>query len=147
MNENDLDFFEMKEMDEDVDVMDLIGEEEGPREMTLTACLNRIRVRVDMEGNNPPVREQLKDELALVSTHFGVSGEAAILLADIVEQTGAHNGVDEEDLAKYLGCTNIQFIAHHKFLRELELRGAIMKGNTHRGCPCYRSTPEVSKAI
>ncbi len=147
MVEDDLDFFEMKEMVEDVDVMDIIGEEETPREMTLTACLNRIRVKIDMEGNNPPVRERLKDELALVSSHFGVSDEAAILLANIIEQTGAHNGVDEEDLAKYLGCTNIQFIAHHKFLRELELRGAIMRGNTHRGCPCYRSTPEVSKAI
>ena len=122
-------------------------EEIGPQEMTLTACLDRIRVGIDLDGNHASVREELKDELTLVASHFGISEGAAILLANIVEQTGAHNGVDEEDMAKYLGCTNIQFIAQHKFLRELELRGTIQRGNTHRGCPCYRSTPEVSKAI
>ena len=136
--ENDLDF---------LDMMDVTGEEEGPREMTLTACLNRIRVKIDMEGNHASVRDELKEELALVSSHFGVCDEATILLANIVEQTGAHNGVDEEDMAKYLGCTNIQFIAQRKSLRELELRGAIQRGNTPRGCPVYRSTPEVSKSI
>lgn len=116
-----------------------------PLEMTLVACLNRISVNVNLGGIRPENLENLKDEIEHVTSRFGISDGAAIILAGVLEEAGKR-GADEDDLAKYLGLSNIQFIVHQKFLRELEEKGAIQRG-THCGTTCYRATPETNRAI
>ena len=69
-----------------------------------------------------------------------------MLLAGILEATGASNGADDEDLARYLGCTNIEFYACKPHLRELEEHGAITRFSKCQR-PAYRVTNEVSKAV
>lgn len=119
--------------------------EEAPHEMTLAACMNHIRLVVDRDGSHPDTIGNLADDLALVQDRFGISEQAAVLLADILEMTG-RNGADEDDLAKYLGVTNIQFIEKQKYLRELTDKGIVQRGN-FRGRPCYRVTPEATRAV
>lgn len=119
--------------------------EEAPHEMTLAACMNHIRLVVDRDGSHPDTIGNLADDLALVCDRFGISGQAAILLADILEMT-SRNGADEDDLAKYLGVTNIQFIENQKYLRELMDKCIVQRGN-FRGRACYRALPETMRAV
>ena len=135
-------------------ISDVIGEEEEDNkqipveeshEMTLVGCMNHIRTVVHMEGSQPDTLEGLADDLALVCDRFGISEQAAILLADILEMT-SRNGADEDDLAKYLGVTNIQFIENQKYLRELMDKCIVQRGN-FRGRACYRALPETMRAV
>ena len=119
--------------------------EEAPHEMTLVSCMNHIRLVIDRDGCDPDTISHLANDLALVQERFGISERAAILLADILELSG-RNGADENDLAKYLGVTNIQFIENQKYLRELVDRGVIQRGN-FRGRRCYRVMPEATRAV
>ena len=135
-------------------ISDVIGEEEEDNkqipveeshEMTLVGCMNHIRTVVHMEGSQPDTLEGLADDLALVCDRFGISEQAAILLADILEMT-SRNGADEDDLAQYLGVTNIQFIENQKYLRELMDKCIVQRGN-FRGRACYRALPETMRAV
>ena len=119
--------------------------ENAPHEMTLVACMNNIRMVVDLEGCHPEAIQSLADDLALVRDRFGISEGAAILLPAILELSG-RGAAEDNNLAKYLGITNIQFIENQKYLRELEEKGAIQRGN-HCGNTCYRVTPETTRAI
>ena len=119
--------------------------EEAPHEMTLVGCMNHIRQVIDRDGSNPESINRLADDLALVCDRFGISKQAAILLADILEMT-SRNGADEDDLAKYLGVTNIQFIEDQKYLRELVDKCIIQRGS-FRGRACYRALPETTRAV
>jgi predicted transcriptional regulator len=112
---------------------------------TLVFSMNNIRSTVEREGNLPDIIKGLADELALVRDRFGVSEPAAVLLADILEMSG-RSGADEDDLAKYLGVSNIQFIESQKYLRELEEKGIVQRGSC-RGRVCYRVTPETTRAV
>ena len=66
-----------------------------------------------------------------------------MLLAAILEKSANNNLMDDEDLAMYLGCTNIEFIRYHKKLRDMDKAGIIQIG----GGRCYRVSPETLKAV
>ena len=85
----------------------------------LAASLNIIYKKVDMEGLDDATTLELKKEIETVSGRFGISPKAAVLLAAILEKSGA-NGCDDDDLSEYLGCSNIEFIGFREPLRELE---------------------------
>lgn len=91
------------------------------------SCLNRIFKKVEDEGLSEEAAHELEEDIKTVSDRFGVCKKAAVLLAAIMEKTNSSNSCDEEDLACYIGCTNLEFFGFHDALRELEDNGIIAK--------------------
>lgn len=109
------------------------------------SCLNRIYQTVDRKGCSDEVLEALKKDISVISDSFGISAQAAVLLAAILEMTNTSNNMDKEDLARYLGCSNIEFIGCGANLLELEKKGIIQVSNFRRAC--YRVTNEALNAL
>ena len=107
--------------------------------------LNRIYKDVNMSGYSDEVVERLKKDISFISKKYDIGSRSAVLLAAILEKTNTGNGVDREDLAQYLGCSNIEFISCGADLRELEKKGIIQVNNCHR--EVFRITNEAFKAI
>ena len=118
---------------------------EDSQQMTLAACLNRIFKKVEIEGLSADAAGELAEDIRLVVDRFNVCPKAAVLLAAIIEKTGSSNACDEEDLANYIGCTNIEFIGFHEAIRQMEDGGMIAMGRGRRRCICV--TQEVLKAV
>ena len=110
----------------------------------LAASLDRIYQKVEKEGLGEDTAHELTPEIESVSGRFGISPKAAVLLAAILEKSGA-NGCDDDDLSGYLGCTNIQFIGFREALRELEGQSIITRrfGRGNR----YYVTREAVKTV
>ena len=119
--------------------------EGGSAPLTLTQALSRIYCRVSKEGFSLTVAMELVDETTLVGMSFGIDQTSAVLLAAILEKAGSDNCAGETSLAKYLGCTYIEFLKHHGRLREMSKKGIIVISK-HPG-ECYRATPEVIGAL
>ena len=109
------------------------------------SCLNRIYQTVDRKGCSDEVLEALKKDISVISDSFGISTQAVVLLAAILEMTNTNNNMDREDLAQYLGCSNIEFIGCGANLLELEKKGIIQVSNFRRAC--YRVTNEALNAL
>ena len=113
---------------------------------TQAACLNRIYRKVNSTGLSPDTIHELRDDINYVADLYHIDSQDAVLLAAILEKSSTSNLMDDEDLATYLGCTNIEFIRYHKKLRDMDKAGIIqIVGN--RGRRCYRVTPETLKAV
>ena len=74
---------------------------------TIVACLNRIFKKVEIDGLSEDATHELAEDIKTVSERFGICPKAAVLLAAILEKTHSSNSCDEEDLANYIGCTNL----------------------------------------
>ena len=113
--------------------------------MTLTDALVHIYSKVSEDGFNPATAAELGAEATLVSESFGIDPTSAILLAAIIEQAGSCYSAEESKLASYMGCTYIQFLKHHRRLRDMSKKGIILiaKGPGET----YRATPEVLSAL
>ena len=121
-----------------------ISEDENVQ--TQAACLNRIYRKVNSTGLSPDTIHELRDDINYVADLYHIDSQDAVLLAAILEKSSTSNLMDDEDLATYLGCTNIEFIRYHKKLRDMDKAGIIqIVGN--RGRRCYRVTPETLKAV
>ena len=114
---------------------------------SLTACMNRIYRSVQIEGLSHEVMQELEQDAEYVAEKFGIDNEGAILLSAILEKSGTNNQMDDEDLAMYLGCTNIEFIRFHEKLRDMDKAGIIHfvcgRGNRRS----FIVTPETLKAV
>ena len=113
----------------------------------LAASLNKIFKTVEKDGLGQETFTELEKEIQTVSSKLGVSKKAAILLGYIVEHS-ATNGSDDDDLANYVGCSNIEFIGFRSALEELDNHGVIthiQRGPAHR--LCYYVTREALKTI
>ena len=110
----------------------------------LAASLDIIYKKVDKEGLGQDTQHELKDEIKSVCDRFGISPRAAVLLAAILEKSGA-NGCDDDDLSGYIGCSHIEFIGFRDVLRELEELSVITRrfGRGNR----YYVTRETLKAV
>ena len=119
--------------------------EGGSAPLTLTQALTRIYRRVSKEGFSLTTAMELVDETTLVGMSFGIDQTSAVLLAAIIEKAGSENCAGETSLAKYLGCSYIEFLKHHQRLRDMSKKGIILiaqaVGET------YRATPEVLSAL
>lgn len=113
--------------------------------MNLTEALVNIYNRVSKDGFNLATAAELGAEATLVSESFGIDPTSAILLAAIIEQAGSCYYAEESNLASYMGCTYIQFLKHHRRLRDMSKKGIILiaKGQGET----YRATPEVLSAL
>lgn len=117
---------------------------ENETAMTNAACLNRIFKKVELEGLSDDAASELAGDIEHIAGLFGISPKAAVILAAILEKSGG-NGCDDEDLANYIGCTNIEFFGFHDAIRELEDRCIISRGNGRR--QNYFTTRETVKSI
>ena len=110
----------------------------------LAASLDIIFKKVDQEGLGQDTQHELKEEIKAVCDRFGISPKAAVMLAAILEKSGA-NGCDDDDLAGYIGCSHIEFIGFRDVLRELEELSVITRrfGRGNR----YYVTRETLKAV
>ena len=86
---------------------------------SLAASLDRIFKKIDETGLGEEASHELEKDIEAVASRFGVSPKAAVLMAAILEHN-ARNGCDDDDLSKYIGCSNIEFIGFQGALRELE---------------------------
>ena len=86
---------------------------------SLAASLDRIFKKVDETGLVDEASHELEKDIEAVAGRFGISPKAAVLLAAILEHNG-RNGCDDDDLSKYIGCSNIEFIGFRAAIRELE---------------------------
>lgn len=118
---------------------------EDAGEMTTAACLNRIFKKVEIEGLSEDAAEELAEDIRAIADKFSVCPKAAIILAAILEKSGSSNGCDEEDLANFIGCTNIEFIGFHEAIRELEDNSIICTGRGRRKSFCV--SQEALKAV
>ena len=98
---------------------------ESETTFTLVACMNRIFRKVDAEGLNEETLEAIGLDIDYVASRFAIDREGAVLLAAILEKSPSNNRMDEEDLARYLGCTNIEFIRYRNNLQEMMSKGII----------------------
>ena len=112
---------------------------------TVVASLNRIFKKVEIEGLSADAANELSEDIRSVCERFDVCPKAAVLLAAIMEKTNSSNSCDEEDLANYIGCTNLEFFDFLEALRELEDKGVVSKYCGHR--PNYKATLEALRAV
>ena len=112
----------------------------------LAASLNRIYKAVQKDGLGDRTMTELEREIQTVSDGFGISQKAAVLLACIVENSSS-NGCDEDDLAEYVGCSNIEFIGFRPSLEELEGRSVVLQALKGGRRICYFVSREALKTI
>ena len=115
--------------------------------MTLTACLNRIMLRVSNDKYTNESREVLDGDLTYVCGKLGICPEEAVLLSFVLENNGTFSSCDDEDLASFLGCTNIEFIGYRKHLRSLSQKRIVRIGTNRSGIATYRVLNAACEAI
>ena len=113
--------------------------------LTAVASLNRIFKKVESDGLSEEATQELAEDIQMVSERFGICPKAAVLLSAIMEKTNSSNSCDEEDLAGFIGCTNLEFFHFHDALRELEDKGIAGKCNGRR--TSYKATLEAMRAV
>ena len=112
---------------------------------TLAASLNRIFKKVEIEGLSEDAANELAEDIRSITERFDICPKAAVLLSAIMEKTNSSNSCDEEDLANFIGCTNLEFFGFHDALRELEDKAIAVKCNGRRSN--YKATPEAMKSV
>lgn len=112
---------------------------------TQASCLDRIYSEVSRTGLSPETVERLKEDIDYVAQCYGIGPQAVVLLAAILEQTNTNCSADSKDLARYLGCSNIEFIKYGGYLREMEKKGIIQMSRSGRRS--IHVSPEAFKAV
>ena len=112
----------------------------------LTTSMNNVYKLIQESGLAEGVEQTLEKDLRVISDSFGISPKAAVLLPYIVEHNST-NGSDADDLAGFVGCSNIEFFGLHPLLEEMERRGVICCNGQHGGRIRYFLSREALKAI
>ena len=112
---------------------------------TAAACLARIFKKVEIDGLSENATGELADDINAISNKFSICPKGSVLLGAIMEKTNSSNSCDEEDLANYIGCTNIEFFEFHDALRELLDKDIVVKASGRRSS--FVATPEAMRAV
>ena len=112
----------------------------------LASELNIIYKAVQKDGLSDDVSLSLAPDIERVAGHFGISPKGAVLLAHIAEHN-VTNGTDEDDLAAFVGCSNIEFIGFHEALSEMEKRGVVIRGGSRGRRVVYLLSREAARCI
>lgn len=123
--------------------------EDDVRELSQVACLNRIYCKVNESGLSNEVMEELREDIDYVAEAYGIDDISVVLFAAILEKSSTNGLMDDEDLAEYLGCTNIIFIRYHDLLLKMDKAGIIKLSD---GCSArsrfgYRVTTEAIESV
>ena len=121
-------------------------ETEEESAMTQAACLDRICTKINREGLSKKTLGELSEDISRVGSVYGLDPNGTVLLAAILEKSSC-SPIDDEDLARYLGCSNIAFMRYHALLRDMEKAGVIIAFTARNGSRCYRVTQETLKAV
>ncbi len=116
-------------------------------EMTTSACLNRIMVKIAQEKYNEESIAALASDLDLVCSKLHVDTDEAILLSCVLEESGGYGRCDDDDLSSFLGCTNIEFISFRPYLTSLVRKRLIRASRNHNGSIYYSMMKDACKAI
>jgi len=112
----------------------------------LATSMNNVFKTIQEAGLAEGVEESLEKDIRVISDSFGISPKAAILLPYIVEHNMT-NGSDVDELAGFVGCSNIEFFGFRPQLEEMEKRGVIGANNQRCGRIRYFLSREALKAI
>lgn len=130
--------------------LDMLSDERiEPRDketMSLSACLNRIRIKVEQDNYTDTTVDELKADFEYVQQKMGLCPEEATILSCVLENTHGFHSCDDEDIAKFMGCTNIEFIGFRKYLDSLAHK-RIVRSTKARGNMAYIILKEASQAI
>lgn len=130
--------------------LDMLSDERiEPRDketMSLSACLNRIRIKIDQDSYTDRTVEKLKADFDYVQQKMGLCPEEAAILSCVLENTHGYHSCDDEDIAKFMGCTNIEFIGFRKYLVSLAHK-RIVRSTKAGGNMAYIILKEASQAI
>ena len=113
-------------------------EAEEESAMTQAACLDRICTKINREGLSKKTLGELSEDLSRVGSVYGLDPKGTVLLAAILEKSSC-NPIDDEDLAGYLGCSNIAFMRYHSLLRDMEKAGVIIAFTARNGRRCPKA--------
>lgn len=122
-----------------------LSEDEGV--MNQAACLNRIYRKIFLTGLTADSIKELRDDIDYVAEVYHIDNHSAVLLAAILEKSTTNSLMDDEDLAQYLGCTNIEFIRYHEKLCNMDKAGIIRMVGRCGPRRCYQVTPETLRAV
>ena len=114
--------------------------------MSLPACLNRIRKNVHGVGINDIVLEELKGDFEYVENKMGVCAEEAAILSCIIEKGSGFRSCQDEDIAEFMGLTNIEFIGQRHHLDSL-VKKRIIKITSRRMDESYVLQRDAYNAI
>lgn len=114
--------------------------------MSLSACLNRIRIKVSSDLYTPQVAEELKGDFDYVRQKMGLCYEEAAILSCVLEYSNSFHSCDDEDIAQFMGCTNIEFISFRKYLEALSQKRIVRMARV-RGNYAYIVLKEAYQAI
>ncbi len=114
--------------------------------MSQVTCLNRIFRNVQEKGMSTETLDSLKEDIDYVSALYHIDKFSVVLLAAILENSETNHKLDDEDLAQYIGCTNIEFFAYREKLTDLESAGIIRAIHGRFG-HAYKVTREVLDAV
>ena len=132
-----------REMDS---VMGVNIEPRDKETMSISACLNRIRIAVDQNSYSDSTVESLKDDFDYVAQKMGLCPEETAILSCVLENNHGFHACDDEDIANFMGCTNIEFISFRKYLDSLAHKRIVRIGK-NRGNPSYIILKEASQSI
>ena len=118
----------------------------GEATKSQVSCLNRIFRDVRKNGMSLETVESLKEDIDYVAGLYHIDSVGVVLLAAILENSETNHKMDDEDLAEYIGCTNIEFFSYREKLAELENAGIIRPISAHFG-HTYKVTREVLDAV
>lgn len=88
-------------------------------DMTITACMNRIMLKICEDDYNEDSLTALKDELEYVGDKLGICDDEVVLLSCILEETNSFSSCSDNDIEQYLGCTNIEFLSFRQHIQSL----------------------------
>lgn len=112
----------------------------------LAGSLDHIYQIVQQNGLHGESSPSLEEDINFVASHFGIPRNGVVLLAHITEHnTGG--GSEEDELARFVGCSNISFMGFKSTLDELVSRGIVMQSLRNFHQHCYFLSREASKAI
>ena len=127
--------------------MEILETPEDSSTMTMASCLNRIRIKVCRDGYSQQAIDDLNQSFAYVCDKFKICNEEAALLSQVLEKSTGFCRCDDEDLAMFMGCTNIEFISYRKFLQSLAYKRIVRIGRNRGGDSTYQVMNEACDAI
>lgn len=114
--------------------------------MSTSACLNRIMLKVEQESFCDAVKQELMGDFDYVQKMLGICPEEAAILSCVLENSNGFHTCDDEDLARFMGCTNIEFISFRQYLDTLAQK-RIVRVAKNRGGMSYIVLKEACRAI
>ena len=139
--------FRRDRTDKDFDAMiEQISKAKDQTTMSLSACLNRIRIRINSENYIDSVIEKLRNDFDYVEKKLGTCPEESAILACVLETDYGFHTCEDDDIASYMGFTNIEFLSYRKYLDSLAEK-RIVRISKDRANVSYKVIKEAFKAI